>query len=63
MMKTDDSSAVTPRSRRSVAASVTALAGPVGIGVRNPMLGETIAIIGLEVTLTSIVTALPGSRD
>jgi len=61
MMKTDDRSAVMPRSRRSVAVSVTALAGPADVWVLNPMLGETLAIIGLVVALTSIVTALSGS--
>ena len=63
MMKTDDSSAVTPRSWRSVVASVTALATPVGVGVLHPALGDIVAIVELVVALTIIVTALFGSPD
>ena len=46
---------------RSVAASVTALGTPAGIGVLHPMLGEIVAIIELVVALTIIGTALFGS--
>jgi hypothetical protein len=48
---------------RSVAASVTGLATPVGIGVLHPMLGEIVAIVELAVALTIIGTALFGSPD
>jgi len=46
-----------------VAASVTALGTPAGIGVLHPMLGEIVAIIELVVALTIIGTALFGSSD
>lgn len=46
---------------RSVAASVTALGTPAGIGVLHPMLGEIVAITELVVALTIIGTALFGS--
>lgn len=48
---------------RSVAASVTALGTPMGIGVLHPVLGETVAIIELVVVLTIIGSALFGSPD
>ena len=48
---------------RSVAASVTALGTPAGIGVLHPMLGDIVAIIELVVALTIIGTALFGSPD
>ena len=48
---------------RSVAASVTTVGTPVGIGVLNPTLGEIVAIIEFLVALTIIVTALFGSSD
>jgi hypothetical protein len=48
---------------RPVAASVTALGTPAGIGVLHPMLGEIVAIIELVVALTIIGTALFGSPD
>lgn len=61
-----DSAAPMARERvpwRSVAASVTALGTPVGIGVLHPMLGEIVAIIELVMVLTIIGTALFGSPD
>lgn len=48
---------------RSVAASVTALGGPVGIGFLHPLLGDIAAIIEVVVALTIIGTALFGSPD
>ena len=48
---------------RSVAASVTAVGTPAGIGVLHPMLGDIVAIIELAVALTVIGTALFGSPD
>jgi hypothetical protein len=48
---------------RSVAASVTTLGTPVGIGVLNPTLGEIVAIIEFLAALTIIATALFGSPD
>jgi hypothetical protein len=48
---------------RPVAASLTALGTPVGIGLIYPMLGEIVAIIELVVALTIIGTALFGSPD
>jgi hypothetical protein len=48
---------------RPVAASVTALGTPTGIGVLHPILGEIVAIIELVVALTIIGTALFGSPD
>ncbi len=61
-----DSAAPMARERvpwRSVAASVTALGTPAGIGVLHPMLGEIVAIIELVMVLTIIGTALFGSPD
>lgn len=46
---------------RSVAASVTALGTPTGIGMLHPMLGEIVAIIELMLVLTVIGTVLFGS--
>lgn len=48
---------------RPVAASVTALGTPAGIGELYPMLGEIVAIIELVVALTIIGAALFGSPD
>ena len=61
-----DSAAPMARDRtpwRSVAASVTALGTPAGIGVLHPMLGEIVAIIELVMVLTIIGAALFGSPD
>ena len=48
---------------RSVAASVTTVGTPVGIGVLNPALGEIVAIIEFLAALTIMATALFGSAD
>ena len=48
---------------RSVAASVTALGAPAGIGVLHPMLGDIAAIVELVAALTIGGTALFGSPD
>ncbi len=48
---------------RSLAASVTALGTPAGIGVLHPLPGEVVAIIELVMVLTIIGTALFGSPD
>jgi hypothetical protein len=48
--------------RRSLAASVTTLGIPTGLGMLNPTLGEIAAIIEVVVALTIIGTALFGSR-
>jgi hypothetical protein len=63
MMKPDDSSAVTPRSWRPVAAGVTALGAPVVVWVLHPVLGAIAASAELAVALTIVVTALFGSPD
>lgn len=63
MIRTNDSSAGSARSWRSVACSATGLGLPIGVGLLHPVVGVTVATVEMLIALTIVGTALFGSSE